>query len=66
MNDLCALSLTIDEFNSNTICFKSYELYEIICDYNLINIKLPTNDKNNLSTNDKSILKLIQTFHEKI
>jgi len=66
MNDLNDRSLTIDEFNSNTICFKSSEIYEIICDYNLINIKLSTKDKNNLSTNDKNILKSIQTFHEKI
>jgi len=59
------LSLTIDEFNKNTLCFRSSEIYEIIYDHNLIDIKISRNDKNNLSTNDKNILKLIQTFHER-
>ena len=47
MNDLCALSLTIDEFNSNTICFRSSEIYEIICDYDLWKMTLSALDKNN-------------------
>ena len=48
MNDLNDRSLTIDEFNSNTICFKSSEIYEIIDDYNLWEITLSALDKNNL------------------
>ena len=62
MNDLCALSLTIDEFNSNTICFRSSEIYEIICDYDLIDIKLSALDKNNL----KSIQTLIKEYNFKM
>ena len=56
MNDFCALSLTIDEFNKNTLCFRSSEIYEIIDDYKLCDIKLSALDKNNL----KSIQTLIK------
>ena len=62
MNDLCALSLTIVEFNSNTTCFRSSEIYEIICDYDLIDIKLSALDKNNL----KSIQTLIKEYKLKM
>jgi len=51
------LSLTIDEFNKNTLCFRSSEIYEIIDDYNLCDIKLSALDKNNL--------KFIQTLIKK-
>ena len=54
MNDFCALSLTIDEFNSNTICFRSSEIYEIIDDYFLREMTLSALDKNNIN---KRILK---------
>jgi hypothetical protein len=59
------LSLTNDKFNINALCFRWSEICEIIRDYNLIDIKISRNDKNNLSTNDKNILNLIQTYHER-
>ena len=62
MNDLNDRSLTIDEFNSNTICFKSSEIYEIIDDYNFWEITLSALDKNNL----KSIQTLIKEYNFKM
>jgi hypothetical protein len=44
IDDHYALSLTIDQFNSNTSCFRSSEIYEIICDYDLIDIKMKNNN----------------------
>ena len=35
VDDYANLSLTVDEFNKNTICLRSSEIYEIIDDYNL-------------------------------
>ena len=39
INDHYALSLTIDELNSNMICFRSSKICEIICDYDVFDIK---------------------------
>ena len=63
LDDHCyTLSLTIDEFNKNTLCFRSSEIYEIIDDYNLCDIKLSALDKNNL----KSIQTLIKKYKLKM